>query len=229
MKADGYKIERLAGCNAQEIEFNVLVVYAPYEYMQQAKSYFNGFDWKSFQLVSQGELIWNFFKENNTDAALLDIGADISRLFIIKNKILSNILEFSFGGDDFTKKISDYLGVREQEALIIKQRYCLKDLSKEFVDKINQRLVPLLESAASTMQFEIARQSIAMPQVFISGGGSYIYTAMAKDNPRKVFNYNDLGSSTIFWNHVFCPKYILEDRQMINNLLACFYANKKNI
>lgn len=229
IKADGYKVERLVGCNAREIEFNVLCVYVPYEYLQQAKSYFNGFDWKSFQLVSQSELVWHFFKENNTDAAFLDMGADISRLFVVKNKILSNILEFSFGGDNFIKKISDYLGVREQEAMIIAQRYQINDLSQDFVNKINQRLIPLLESTTLAMQSEISKRSIAIPQVFVSGGGSYLFSAMDKVNPKRIFNFNNLGSTTALWNHVFCPKVALEDRQMANNLLIAFYANKKSL
>lgn len=105
--------------------------------------------------------------KNNTElsAVLIDIGANISEIILVKNGLIKNIKNVLIGGANFTERISQELKVSWSEAEMIKFNY---------PEKINR----FLENDVAFLKQNInllLKETSDLPAVFyIYGGGSLL-------------------------------------------------------
>ncbi len=118
-------------------------------------------------------LIRSLWKSGDTTLAIMDFGAQISKLYIVRNGVLERLHRVAHGGNQITRRISELLSIPFAEAEDIKRSYerthpQARDIYKSMVSVVEN---PLLEFKHIIGQYE-ARLGSQIGRVALSGGVS---------------------------------------------------------
>ncbi len=111
------------------------------------------------------------------DVIFLDVGGEVTQIFLVKDGNLERINEFGMGGKIFSQSLSNTLGINEERARDLKERYSNKLLSPEIRERIKEILAGEqrdwyegLKSGIKEMKIE----GLFPSTVFFFGGGSQL-------------------------------------------------------
>lgn len=176
-KIDGYSVSKLQGYNGKNLEFRVLATFLLKHYLKSIKGIFTDLELKIFKIVHLAESLSPVFfdKEMNDkigNSVFFDVGGEISQFFLVKRGNLEEINELGVGGKVFSEKLSDILGIDEESARILKEKYADNILSRE----VGQRVREILSSEKRTwhqdLKLKLGRVDSSNVQLF--GGASLL-------------------------------------------------------
>lgn len=112
-------------------------------------------------------------KSTDTSLAILDLGADTSKLYIVQDGMPRKIYRNPVGGSQVTQNIADALNVKYEEAENLKRNYYeqmpeAQAVKKAFVETYER---PLQEFRKVLLEYE-ARQNKPVGRVVVTGGGA---------------------------------------------------------
>lgn len=123
--------------------------------------------------IESFSLVRSLWKSSDTTLAIMDFGAQISKLYIVRDGVLERLHRVSHGGNQISRRISELLGLSFSEAEDLKRSYershpQARDIYKAMVSVVES---PLLEFKHIINQYE-ARSGSPIARVSISGGVS---------------------------------------------------------
>lgn len=167
IKIDGYGVKTLSGYRGENLDFRILVTFLPKYYLQDfyeiiynlnskisnnkvAKDIPNSSKitakkiLKILRITHEAQNLIAAFEKPN--ALFLDIGGEISQIFLINNGKLKIVDYFNTGAKEFSKAISKNLGLPEQSARMLKERYSKGELSEDTRKRIKEILWPACQT-----------------------------------------------------------------------------------
>ncbi|PIS39766.1 MAG: hypothetical protein COT33_00235 [Candidatus Nealsonbacteria bacterium CG08_land_8_20_14_0_20_38_20] len=183
-KIDGYRVPSLLGYDGEKADFKILATFLPKYYLESNFSDFisppiipiireMGFKILEIRHPIVGLLS---FLSQYPDALLLDIGGEVTQIFLAKRGILEEISEFETGGRQFSQILSENLGLSELEARNLKHRYSKRDLTEE-----SRREIGKLLKISTHLWFQGLKEKlreigsgIFPSEFFIFGGGALL-------------------------------------------------------
>jgi cell division ATPase FtsA len=182
MEIDGYQVPSLRGYDGEKIELKILATFLPTPYFKNLKNalYEINFKNKTFpkwEIVHESQGLISFSQNQEKDSIFLDIGGRVSQVFIIREKKLEGINEFEIGGRFFSEELSQALGVPEETARDLKERYSKKLLSLESNTLIKGFFSPVQKEWFRKLKIKIRennQQKLLPSNIFIFGGGSLL-------------------------------------------------------
>jgi len=118
-------------------------------------------------------LIRALWKSSDTTLAVLDFGAQVSKLYIVRDGVLERLHRVAHGGNQITRRVGDLLNLSFAEAEDLKRSYerthpQARDIYKGMVSVVEK---PLLEFRHIIGQYE-ARLGNPVGRIALSGGVS---------------------------------------------------------
>lgn len=216
MKINGYSVSKLQGYIGKDLEIRVLATFLLKHYLESIKRIFADLELKIFKIVHSAEsLSFTFSGEEVKDGVFFDIGGDISQFFLVKRGSLEQINELRVGGKAFSQKISDALGIDEESARILKERYANKLLSREVGQRI--RKILLLEKRAWQQDLELKIGRINSSNIQLFGGASLLPEIQELLSGAKIIYPKD-------FKNIKDKTKSLKNPQYIPCLLTCYYG-----
>jgi type IV pilus assembly protein PilM len=113
---------------------------------------------------------------NKKTIALLNIGSATSNLNILENSMPSLSRDINIGGNNFTQRITDALGVDFKSAEELKTNSD-KQKSEKILTAIESILAKLAQEVRTSFDYYESRSVTSVEKIFLSGGGS-LYSGM---------------------------------------------------
>ncbi len=147
IKIDGYKVPTIQGYSGKNLEFRILTVFLPRYYWEVIRNFFcekrekikNIFQIKesSIKIIHEIEGLTCYFNDY-PNAIFIDVGGEVSQIFLIKNARLEQICEFEMGGRIFSQAISERFGLKEDDARVFKENYSTKKLTQQSIERAKE-------------------------------------------------------------------------------------------
>ncbi len=220
MKINGYPVSRLQGYIGKDLEIRVLATFLLKYYLESIKRIFADLELKIFKIVHLAESLPSaFFNEEVNhkigNSVFFDIGGEISQFFLVKRGNLEQTNEVRVGGKAFSQRISDALGIDEESARILKERYASKLLSREVRQRIREILSSEKRVWKQDLELKIGRISSSNIQLF--GGASLLPEIQELLSGAKIIYPKD-------FKNIKDETKSLRNPQYIPCLLVCYYA-----
>jgi len=138
MKIDGYSVSKLQGYEGKNLELKILTTFLPKYYFENIEEIFEDLKLNILKIAHPVESLPILSGDRKGDIILLDVGGQISQIFLIRGGSLRQINEFKNGGEVFSQKLSETLGIGEESARILKERYAGGALSPESGKRIKE-------------------------------------------------------------------------------------------
>lgn len=228
-KIDGYKVQKLDGYKGKKLDFTILVTFLPKYYFENIEKTIKNLNLKNFEIVHPAQNLINIFEKTN--AIFIDIGGELSQFFLVNKGKLENINDFDIGGKTFSRTLSEKLGLEEDGAKILKERYVKKELSEEVRKRIREFLFPEIKNWFYELKSKLENTKPVLPSnIFLFGGGSLI------PEIEEILEGGDWGDIVFFLSpeiKLIMPKDLknIEDKtknlnspQFIPTLLLCYHG-----
>ncbi len=177
IKIDGYEVPTLQGYNGENLVFRILIIFTLKDYFKNVERIAQAFNFKNFEILHLAEGLSKIQLPTSENSIFLDIGGETTQIFLIKDGKLERIKEFEAGGKDFSRALSQTLGLRENEGRELKERYSKKLLSIETKNRISEILVKPQKEWYENLKARIKEINLKglLPSIFfIFGGGSLL-------------------------------------------------------
>lgn len=171
---DGYSVPCFAGYKGKKLETVVFSVFSPREYLEKFQSILKGLELPLLKIVYSGQYLPKLFGQEK-EGILLDVGGQITQVFVLKNGRLSEISDFSSGGKDFSKVISQTFGLSEEKARFLKEAYAKGEITQETRSKIKQVLLGVADSWFLSLKSRLQEFNGFVPsETFLFGGSGQL-------------------------------------------------------
>jgi len=200
VKIDGYSVPKLQGYEGKDLRFRILVVFLPKHYFENIKRIFKDLQLNVSKIVHIAENLPTLFEDKTKDAVFLDVGGQITQIFLVRAGILQQINEFEVGGRNFSQKLSETLGLDEKSARVLKERYANKLLSPESEKRIKEIFSEEKRIWYENLGLKIKEvnpKKLFPSTIFLFGGGSLLpeiqeaLTAAKIIRPKSLKNIKD--------------------------------------
>ncbi len=176
-KIDGYSVAGFSGYEGKNLRIKILTVFLPKNYLKKIKSISAELGFKILKITHLAEVLPVIFDESRKEGVFIDSGGEISQFFSVRTGFLEEISEFNNGGKIFSQQIADVLGLDEEMARILKEKYSEKFLSAGTMKRIKEILRPEREVWYNSLKDKIKK--IGLPRlggvpIFLFGGGSLL-------------------------------------------------------
>lgn len=191
VRIDGYRVANPLGFEGEEILISVFNSYLPAFYKQLLEEVAEILKLSLHSVVYEPYSVFNALRKRKGDdfeALVIDIGGKTTRVSLIRKGRLEEIKTFSFGGESFTRRISNNFKVGFWEAENIKIRYNedrLSDSAKNTVEKILEREVEVFLGALEMVLKQFSRVNLLPGNIYLYGGGGNILLMDAIMRKRK--------------------------------------------
>ncbi len=135
---DGYAPGNIIGVNGRKLEFNVLAIFMGEYYYKNIERILASIGLRILRMIHISENFFSLPISEKSNSALFDIGGDVVQLFLTRNGFLEKINEFKLGGRIFTEKLSDVLGISEESARILKEKYSNNTLNSKSAERVKE-------------------------------------------------------------------------------------------
>lgn len=222
VKIDGYLVPKLQGYEGEDLKFKILVVFLPKYYFENIKRIFKDLQLNVFKIVHIAENLPILSEDKTGDAIFLDVGGQITQFFLVKAGALQQINEFEIGGRTFSQKLSETLGLDEESARVLKERYANKSLSPESEKRIKEIFSEekkIWYDGLTSKIKKINPKKLFPSTIFLFGGGSLlpeIQEALIEAELIRPENLKNIKDAT---NGLKSPQYI-------SSLLISYYAKE---
>lgn len=135
IKIDGYAVSAIQGYDGKNLDFRILAIFLPKYYLENIKKIIQGLISGGLEILNLAEVLPYFFRNKVADGIFLDVGGNLTQIFLVNNGELNKVDEFEIGGETFSQTLSQSLGLEISEARALKENYSKGELSEEGVRK----------------------------------------------------------------------------------------------
>lgn len=174
---DGYPVGESFGMQGKEITLSIFNTYISQGNLDVIEKIGRELNLKIFHVASETYALAKSLKpqvfSEHEGAVLLDIGAALTAVSLIRRGLYEGTKLFSLGGANFTKKIAAALGIGFWEAEEIKLKYSRGLLSSGVSQKIARIFesdMAVLGGGAEMALAEFAQTDVFPPDIFVLGG-----------------------------------------------------------
>lgn len=204
VKIDGYDVPDIFGYRGKKIWLKMLASFLPSGCIEKFSKIFNRLNLKC-RIISPIKNLGILFPD---DAIFADIGGEVTQICLVRGSTLEAIDEFEAGGMDFSRIISQKLGMRSREARFFKERYSMGDLTEDSRERIQVLLSPIFNDWKSLLKSKLETINWPMPSnFFIFGGGSRLLgfegQMVSPNDFKNVIDYTGCVNSPQFTNLIF--------------------------
>ena len=237
IKFDGYNITKLEGFKGKKLDFRLILSFLFKSYLKNIEKIFGNFKLNIPGLLNKSQNLSYLFSDKDGEAIFLDVGGEISQLFLVKKGKIDLIFEFDNGGFDFTERISKILGLNLEDSRNLKHNYSNLLLSEEVRKKVREILSEerqsWFESLKKSLRIILLEQKTILPNYIILFGGGSLLPEIQEILEEG--NWEELPFFSQPKVKLFHPQdlKIIEDRtkglistQDINLILACLPIKK---
>jgi len=177
-RIDGYLVPNLYQYQGKKLGFKILASFLPIYYLENIqKKILLPLNFKEVKILHEAQNLQNFLLKETIEGIFIDVGGEITQIFLVKNGKIEGFSEFEGGGRFFSQSISQTLGLDEKEARLWKERYSRGLFSEQSRKKIEEILSPeqrnwLLNLNSSLKK--INSKKLLPSLVFLFGGGSLL-------------------------------------------------------
>ena len=166
IKIDGYEIPKLIGYAGKNIEFRILMSFLP-------KDYLDNLGLKFLKIINPIKNLASILKI--TQGVFLDVGGTVTQICLVRSGKIEAISDFEGGGSDFTRAISQTLGIAERDARNFKERYSRGELTELTGKKTKEILANPAKEWSLKLKSKLQSMKGFIPSdYFIFGGGSQL-------------------------------------------------------
>jgi len=217
-KVNGYPVSGLYGCQEKDLEISTLVIFLPRYYFKKIQRIFEDLNLKISKIVHLGEIFQNSFSRKIKNGTFIDLGGKYIQGFSIKNNNLNQISDFEIGGEDFTQRLSETLGIDHDSARLLKEKYGSNLLTPEVKIRIREIFSP--EKKIIQQYLEIMFKKIKpSSRLYIFGGGSLMPEIKESIKYSKIVRPKDL-------KYIKDPTKNLKSPQYTPSLLIARYVKE---
>jgi cell division ATPase FtsA len=179
IKFDGYKISKLEGFKGKRLDFRVLTTFSLKGYLKNIEKILKDLKLNILEFLYKSQNLPRLFFNEESEAIFLDVGGEVSQVFLIKKGKIELVFEFNSGGLDFTERLSKILGLNLEDSRNLKHNYSNLLLSEEVRKKVREILSEerqsWFENLKKAFRNVLLGQRILLPSnIFIFGGGSLL-------------------------------------------------------
>jgi len=174
---DGYPVSEPLGMQGKEITLSIFNTYISQGNLDVIEKIGRELNLKIFHVASEAYALAKSLKpqifSEHEGAVLLDVGAGLTAVSLIRRGFYEGTKIFSLGGANFTKKIAAELGIGFWEAEEIKLKYSRGLLSSGVSQKIARIFesdMAVLGGGAEMALAESKQTDVFPPDIFILGG-----------------------------------------------------------
>jgi len=187
IKIDGYTVSGISRYSGRNLEFKILAIFLPKHYSENIRSIFSELGFGVLKITHIAENLSALFKTEETSGAFFDVGGEVSQIFLVKGDRLEEIFDFPYGGKAFSQELTERLGLNEDLARDLKEKYSNKLLNIETEERIRD----IFYQEKINWDRQLKTKLLSSP-VFLFGGGCL--TPEVQD----VFRKNEVESGFIY-------------------------------
>jgi len=125
--------------------------------------------------VALSNIFYSFYKSNeekdkNKAVAILDVGSSVSNLTIILNGTPRFTRDIFIGSNEFTKRISNALGVSMDEAEAIKKNP--KDKLEKVISSCELVIASIVQELKLSFDYFVTEKNVETEKLLVTGGGA---------------------------------------------------------
>lgn len=179
-KIDGYQVSNINGYEGEILEFRVLGVFSTKHYLNCLKNIFKELKLKVVDFVHEGEGLLYYIDNEKKSGIFLDIGAEVTQIFLAPAGKIEEIYEFNSGAMNFCRTLSLDLGMKLSDAMVFQERYSKGLLGEEVRKKtkeiFSQDARNWFENFKKTIKSnsQFAKAKLLPRNIFVFGGGGYL-------------------------------------------------------
>ncbi|RLC35151.1 MAG: hypothetical protein DRZ76_00890 [Candidatus Nealsonbacteria bacterium] len=169
-KIDGYRVPFFKGYEGRKAEAVILSVFSAKEDLNKYRTIFRKLGVKILKIVHPAQSLTAVFDKR--DGVFLDVGGELTQIFVVKGGELQEIFDFPMGGRDFSKALSETLGLSEERARILKERYSLGAMEESSRTKMNEIFADVAQEWYDNLRSKLSNFKGLLPQKFFPFGGA---------------------------------------------------------
>lgn len=189
IKIDGYVVPAIQGYDGENLDFRILAIFLPKYYLENVKKIIQGLIPGGLEILNLAEVLPYFFRNRVADGIFLDVGGNLTQIFLVNNEKLNKVDEFQIGGETFSQTLSQSLGLNIKEARILKENYSKGELSEGVRKRVREIFSQSLEDWFKNLKLKLKTQmsfreggvivgeatgSLLPSTFFLFGGGSQL-------------------------------------------------------
>lgn len=218
VKVNGYPISNIYGCQGKDLEVNVLAVFLTKDYFEKIQRVFKSLDLKVSKIIHLGEIFQDSFSREIKNGLFIDVGGEITQAFLIENNNLKQVKEFELGGQEFSQGLSETLGIDQESARILKEKYANNLLTEQVKLKIKEILFSEKKIWQQHLENTI-KGTKASSEAWIFGGSSLLPEIRESIRRAKIIYPKSL-------KNIKDPIKSLKSPQYITSLLIARYGQE---
>lgn len=178
-KIDGYQVNQLTGASGQDLVTRTLLTFLPKNYLENIEKIAKDLKLNGLRLISEAENLFLAFSDQKITGIFLDIGGRFTQIFLMRDGQLRALNGLEMGGENFSQKLSQSLGIDKVQAEDLKIRYTQRALSEEVRKRIKEIFLSGCQSWLYDLKLRLKEisqreEKILPPTIFIFGGGSLL-------------------------------------------------------
>jgi cell division ATPase FtsA len=174
IKIDGYCVPGLEGYEGKNLEFKILSTFTTKYFLKSVKDTIKSLGFENCKILPFAYNLADLLKDKK-DGIFVDVGGEVTQIFLVKNGNIEGVDEFKSGGAAFTEAISQALGIDGDSARVLKERYGSGLLGIEVAKKIESIVSREQGKWYQGFKNKVKRLSpkeFSASNVYIFGGGS---------------------------------------------------------
>ncbi|MBZ9577772.1 hypothetical protein KJA13_01905 [Patescibacteria group bacterium] len=173
IKIDGYPVSELQGYDGKDLGIKILATFLPKYYFENIKKIFGDLQLKVFKIIHLAENLPIVLEDKIGDGIFLDVGGQATQIFLVRGGNLKQVNEFEAGGKVFSQELSEILGIDEESARTLKERYTNKLLSPEGEKRIKGMFLEEKRTWYENLKQSLPKEFFPST-IFLFGGGSLL-------------------------------------------------------
>ena len=175
-KIDGYEVPVLRGYDGKNLNFRILTIFLPADYLKIIGNIANSLGLKNAKITHSAQSFLHFpYLSERSDGIFLDIGGNLTQIFLLSRGKLEQVEEFEMGGKTFSKTLSESLGLNIKSARILKENYSKGVLSEQVRERIREIFSQPSAEWFNNLKLKLlAKKSFLPSTFFLCGGGSLL-------------------------------------------------------
>ncbi|MEA3292862.1 MAG: hypothetical protein U9P88_00040 [Patescibacteria group bacterium] len=231
-KIDGYQVNQVLGYKGKKLEFRALVVFVPRYEMDKFLKIFKELKLKISNVIHNAQCPIFPFKTDNE--IFLDIGGNLTQIFLVKNRILEAVSEFKNGGKDFSQTLCKNLSLSQERVRFLKEKYSQGLLSDPVRKKVKGIFSDIAQNWFENLKSKLSNQTLIASNIFLCGGGSLLpdIQDVLEERREEIFLGQDTKIKFIFpkgLNKILNSSIVkINNSQYTSSILLSYYEKTKN-
>ena len=178
---DGYRKMSLKGAAGRSIQLKVSAIFGLKEYLNWFKSIVERNGLKIIKTGSQTEALEENLGKKIENCIFVDVGGETTQVVFVNKGRVEEVGSFSGGGNNFSRAIAKQLGISQEEARVLKEKYSKKELPVEIKNHIDDIVSEEMGKWFWGLKRSLLEKHTILPEdIFLAGGASQMWNMPEK-------------------------------------------------